>query len=145
MSTSFSHFATLSTFKIKWLADHANSQDTHFFGNLSNHWTCARACTTTHTSSDKYHVCTLQCISNACLSFNRRRCAHFRFGTSTQTRCTQLNIDACFRTLKCTCICVHANELNTLYTATNHVLHSITACTAHTDHLDNGLTRRFCI
>ena len=65
MRAKLRYFQTLGTFKVKWLTNHANGQDTHLFSNLGNDGRSAGSSTAAHPSRDKDHMSPLQYIGNA--------------------------------------------------------------------------------
>ena len=111
--------------------------------DLRNNRRSACSGTAAHTTGNEYHVCTLHGLSELFGAFFGCLTANLRLCTCTKSFCyffTDLNCVRCFAKLQCLLIGIDTNKFYTCDCFINHSIHSVIACTAHTDYDD--LSRR---
>ncbi|SWT41302.1 Uncharacterised protein [Klebsiella pneumoniae] len=124
---------TLLAFKVERLSDDSNGQDTQIFCHFSDDWCCTCTGATTHTRSNKDHVCTFQRRTQCIAILISRIAANFWISASAQSfgdTATDLNrlSNRCFT--QRLCIGIYREEFNTFNALTHHVFNSITAAAA---------------
>ena len=132
-----------SCFKTERFCHNADSQDAHLFCNTCNYRGSTCSGTAAHTTGNEYHVCTLHSLSELFGAFFGCLTANLRLCTCTKSFCyffTDLNCVRCFAKLQCLLIGIDTNKFYTCDRFINHSIHSVIACTAHTDYDD--LSRR---
>ena len=131
--------STLASFKTERTCNYRNSQSTNIFCDTSNYWssTCPRS--TTHTSSDEDHICSLQSFSQDFFAFFSSLAANFRLTSGTKSASqlrTELNNCFSFSTAKSLNICICCDEFNTSNTFINHSVDGVTATSTDTNNFN---------
>ena len=137
---------TLLAFKVERLSDDSNGQDTQIFCHFSDDWCCTCTGTTTHTRSNKDHVCTFQRRTQCIAILISRIAANFWISASSQSfgdTATDLNrlSNRCFT--QRLCIGIYREEFNTFNALTHHVFNSITAAAADADDFNHRVIGKF--
>ena len=137
---------TLLAFKVERLSDDSNGQDTQIFCHFSDDWCCTCTGTTTHTRSNKDHVCTFQRRTQCIAILISRIAANFWISASAQSfgdTATDLNrlSNRCFT--QRLCIGIYREEFNTFNALAHHVFNSITAAAADADDFNHRVIGKF--
>ncbi len=144
-NTGLGSFHAFNAFKREWFGDYRYSQNAHFFGDLSYHWSCSSTGTTTHAGSNEHHIGTINHVHDALTIFQCSLTADIRVGTRAQTFrdiSTQLQLGSCRAFTQCLGIGIGTDEVYALNLVNHHVFQGVTATTADTDYFDDGV---FCI
>ena len=131
--------STLASFKTERTCNYSNSQSTNIFGDTSDYWssTCPRS--TTHTSSDEDHICSLQSFCQDFFAFFSCLTAYFRLTSGTKSASqlwTELNHCFSLGTAKSLNICICCDEFNTSNTFINHSVDGIAATSTDTNNFN---------
>ena len=144
----YSVLATFASFKSERTCHDTNCKSTKIFSDTCNNRGCTCTRSTTHTSSDKDHVCSSDSFRQSFFTFFCSFTSNFWTTSCTQTTSqfwTKLDNCFCFRTAKGLYISVGCDKFYTSNTLVNHAVDGVTTTTTNTNYLNNCALSCCCI
>ena len=130
---------TITSLKAKRLRDNTYSQRAYLTCTLRNNWSGTCTGTAAHSSRNKDHIRTIECLKDLIPAFLCSLFTNFRTCPGPKTArelLADLHALWCHGMKQCLRIRIHRNELYTLQSCSNHTVNGIAAAAAHADYLD---------